>query len=153
MELLLRDDVPKLGRRGEVVNVASGYARNYLIPQGLAIKVDPGNVKLVEAERHRIAMVERHRLDDLRSISEQLSQVSVTIRANATEEGHLFGSVTERDVAEALKGENFSITETMVRMESHLKELGMFEVKVHLDDEVEATVKVWVTPAEEEATA
>ncbi len=144
MELLLRDDIPKLGRRGDVVSVAAGYARNYLIPQGLAVTVNPENLRLIEVEKRRIAILERSRLDDLRSVAEQLSTVSVTIQSKATEEGHLFGSVTEVHVADALKVEGFEITPQMVRMDSHLKELGMFEVKVVFDEDIASTVKVWV---------
>lgn len=144
MELLLRDDIPKLGRRGDVVSVAAGYARNYLIPQGLAVTVNPENLRLIEVEKRRIAILERSRLDDLRAVAEQLSAVSVTIQSKATEEGHLFGSVTEVNVADALKVEGFEITPQMVRMESHLKELGMFEVNVVFYEDIASTVKVWV---------
>ena len=144
MELSLRGDSPKLGRYGDVVKVAHGYARNYLIPQGLAVTVNPENLRLIEVEKRRTAILERSRLDDLRAVAEQLSAVSVTIQSKATEEGHLFGSVTEVHVADALKVEGFEITPQMVRMESHLKELGMFEVKVVFDEDIASTVKVWV---------
>ena len=144
MEVLLRGDVPRLGRRGEVVKVAHGYARNYLIPQGLAVAVNPGNLQQIEQEKRRLAMLERKRVDDLKAVADQLANVSVTIQAKATEEGHLFGSVTENHIVDVLKTEGFAVTEDMVRMESHLKELGMFEVTVVFEEGVEATVKVWV---------
>ena len=127
-----------------MVKVADGYARNYLVPQGLAVAVNPGNVQQIEQEKRRLALLERKRLDDLKGVAEQLANVSVTIQAKATEEGHLFGSVTETHIVDALKAENFEISEEMVQMESHLKELGMFEVKVVFEEGVEATVKVWV---------
>ncbi len=144
MEILLRDDVPKLGRRGEIVKVTTGYARNFLFPKGLAVKVNPENVKQIEEEKKRIAVLERRRLDELKVVAEKMSSVSVTIQSKANEEGHLFGSVTEKEIAEVLKTEGFTVDESMVRMEAHLKELGMFEVKVVLGETVDATVKVWV---------
>jgi len=144
MEILLRDDVPKLGRRGQIVKVATGYARNYLFPNGLAVKVNPANLKQVESEKLRIAAIERRRLEDLKVVAGRLSNVSVTIQAKANEEGNLFGSVTEVEIAQALKTEGYEIEPSMVQMESHLKQLGMFEAKVVLGEGVGATVKVWV---------
>ena len=144
MEILLRVDIAKLGRRGEIVNVSTGYGRNYLIPQGLAVKVDPGNVAQIDQEKRHIAVQDQRRVDDLKAVADRLAAVSITIQANVNEEGHLFGSVTEAHIVEALKPEGFEIAESMVRMETHLKELGMFEVPVVLDEGVEAKVKVWV---------
>ena len=144
MEILLRSDVPKLGRRGEVVKVATGYARNFLFPQGLAVQVNPANVKQVDQEKRRIAILDQRRIEDLKIVAGRLSNVSVTIQAKATEEGHLFGSVTEVEIAQALKTEGFTVDPAMVHMESHLKELGMFEAKIVLFEGVDATVKVWV---------
>jgi large subunit ribosomal protein L9 len=144
MEILLRDDVPKLGRRGDLVKVTTGYARNFLFPKGLAVKVSAENIKQVEEEKKRIAVLNARRVEDLKVVAGRLSNVSVTIQAKANEEGHLFGSVQETDIAEAIKTEGFEVDKSMLRMETHLKELGMFEVKVVLGEGVEATVKVWV---------
>ena len=144
MEILLRNDVPKLGRRGEIVKVATGYARNFLFPRGLAVQVNPANVKQVDQEKRRIAVLDQRKLDDLKVVAGRLSNVSVTIQAKATEEGHLFGSVTEVEIAQALNTEGFAVDPAMVHMDSHLKELGMFEAKIVLIEGVDATVKVWV---------
>ena len=144
MEILLKDDVAKLGRRGDIVKVAAGYARNFLFPQGLAVQVNPENIKLVEADKKRITILDRRRLDDLKAVAARLSNVSVTIQAKATEEGHLFGSVTEQEITDALKAEGFTVDPSMVRMEAHLKELGMSEARVVFGESVEAVVKVWV---------
>lgn len=144
MEILLREDVPKLGRRGDIVKVAAGYARNFLFPQRLAVQVNPENVKQVDEEKKRIAVLERRKLDDLKKVAGRLANVSVTIQAKATEEGHLFGSVTEVEIAEALKTEGFTVEPSTVHMESHIKELGMFEARVVLGEGVDAVVKVWV---------
>lgn len=144
MEILLRNDVPKLGRRGEIVKVATGYARNFLFPRGLAVQVNPANVKQIDQEKRRIAILDQRKLDDLKIVAGRLSNVSVTIQAKATEEGHLFGSVTEVEIAQALNTEGFAVEPAMVHMDSHLKELGMFEAKVVLIEGVNATVKVWV---------
>lgn len=144
MELLLRADVPELGRRGELVKVATGYARNYLIPRGLAVRVDSTNLKQLEEERRRLAVLEQRRLADIHTVADSLSKISLTIPAKATDEGHLFGSVTAAEVSAALRAEGFDVEDAMVQLETHIKELGMFEVAVRLDEAVSATVKVWV---------
>jgi len=144
MQLLLRQDVKNLGKRGEVVNVATGYGRNYLLPRGIAVTVNPANVRALEAERKRLEAVEAQRRASLAEVAAAVSKVSVTLQARANEEGHLFGSVGAGEIVAALKEENFDIEPGMIVLEKTIKELGVFEVLIQLDPEISATVKVWV---------
>lgn len=144
MQLMLRQNVKDLGKRGDVVKVATGYGRNYLVPRGMAVPVNPENVRLVEEEQKRIQVVEDRRLASLGEIAEALGKASVTIQARANEEGHLFGSVGENEIVTALAEEKFDVEPRMIVLEKHIKELGVFEVEIRLDPVVSAKVKVWV---------
>jgi len=144
MQVLLTQDIRDLGRRGEVVDVADGYGRNYLVPRRLAVMVNPANVRQVQEERRRLELAEAKRRASLAEVAEGLKKISVTIQARANEEGHLFGSVGAEEIASALKEENFDVTPTMVMLEKPVKELGVFEVPIRLDNELSSVVKVWV---------
>ena len=144
MQLMLRQNVKNLGKRGDVVKVTTGYGRNYLVPRGMAVPVNPDNVSEVEEEQKRIQVVEDRRLASLTEIAEALGKTSVTIQARANEEGHLFGSVGETEIAAVLVEDKFDVESRMVVLEKHIKELGVFEVEIRLDPAVSAKVKVWV---------
>lgn len=144
MEVMLIEPVPHLGDRGDIVNVAPGYARNYLLPKGLAAPVSKEAVQRVEAARRRAEQAEAERRAALKEVAERLAAASVTITAAATEEGHLYGSVSAADIAEHLRKEGFEVTEDMVGLEEHIKELGVYPVPVTLEQEITAEVKVWV---------
>ncbi|HUV38787.1 MAG TPA: 50S ribosomal protein L9 [Planctomycetota bacterium] len=144
MQLLLRQDVKQLGKRGQVVNVTTGYGRNYLLPRGMAVTVNPANVRQIEQERRRLDAAEQKRRETLSGTAAGLGKVSVTLQARANEEGHLFGSVGSAEIVAALRDEGFSVTSDMIVLEKPVKELGVFEVEVRLDPEISATVKVWV---------
>jgi len=144
MQLLLRQDVQDLGKRGEVVNVADGYARNFLLPRGMAMSVSPANMRLLEAERKRLEIAETRRLASLATLAEALGKVSLTITARANEENKLFGSVGPAEICVALKEENFDVEPSMVILDKPVKELGVYEVKIQMTPEVAAVVKVWV---------
>lgn len=149
MKLILKKKVDNLGEIGEVVDVKNGYARNYLLPRGLAARVSKGVMQEIEAARRREDEKQKARMTELRTAIEQLSDASVTITAKVNEEGRLFGSVGPGEVAGALQADGFTrITEAMVRMEEQIKEPGVFEVLVHLSPEAEAACKVWVVPEE-----
>jgi large subunit ribosomal protein L9 len=144
MEVLLTADVKDLGQVGALVRVAEGYARNYLFPRKLAAPVtDATRRRLVKLQREA---EERRKLqaDEARALAEKLAAVSVTIPMKAGEGEKLFGSVTAAMVAEALAAQGFAVDKHAVLLEEPLRELGVFEVKVRLHHEVEATVKVWV---------
>lgn len=146
IELLLIQTVEHLGKPGEVVEVKSGYAMNYLLPQGLATMATPHHKRMVEKHRAKLAEIERARLASLQAVADALGGQSLTIEANANDEGHLYGSVGATEIANALKGQNFQITADQVRLEGPLKELGLYTVKVHLGHEVDAELRVWVVP-------
>jgi large subunit ribosomal protein L9 len=154
VQLLLIQSVDNLGRQGDVVEVKPGYANNYLLPQGLATVATEHHRRMVEKHRARLLEIEKARLADLKSLAEVLSKQSVTIEANANDEGHLYGSVGAAEIVAALKQANISLTANQVRLEGPLKELGLYTVKVHLHSEIDTDLKVWVVPtAAEDAEA
>lgn len=144
MELLLKQNVEHLGRTGDVVDVKPGYARNYLLPRGLAVLVTKGNMAEVERARAQALAEEDARLAGLKDLGAKLADLSVTIEGKANEEGHLFGSVNAAQIAAALREKDVAVDEKMVRLDSPLKEIGVYDVTVHLHADVEAAIKVWV---------
>ncbi len=147
VQLLLIQSVDHLGKQGDVVSVKRGYALNYLLPQGLATVATSHHKRMVEKHRARLLEIEKARLASLRQLSETIAKQSVTIEANANEEGHLYGSVNANEIAAALKAAGFHITTDQVRLDGPLKELGLYTVKIHLHAEIDAELKVWVVPA------
>jgi large subunit ribosomal protein L9 len=146
IELLLVQAVDHLGHQGDVVTVKPGYALNYLLPQGLATYATEHHKRMVEKHRAELEKIEKARLAGLRSLGDELGRQSVTIEANANDEGHLYGSVGPQDIANALKRNKFNVTQDQVRLTGPLKELGLYTVKIHLAQDIEAEVKVWVVP-------
>jgi large subunit ribosomal protein L9 len=147
VELLLIQSVDHLGKQGEIVEVRPGYANNYLLPQGLATITTEHHKRMVDKHKARLAEIQKARLAGLRQLAEELGSQSVTVEANANDEGHLYGSVGPNDIANALKKSNFSITPDQIRLEGPLKELGLYTVRVHLGHEIEGELKVWVVPS------
>jgi large subunit ribosomal protein L9 len=133
--------------------VKPGYANNYLLPQGLATIVTPHHKRMVEKHRARLLEIQKARLAGLQSLSDQLRHESLTIEANANDEGHLYGSVGAADIINALKGSNVTLTPDQIVLEGPLKELGLYTVKVHLGQEIESELKVWVVPTVSEDSA
>ena len=146
MKLLLIENVQHVGNQGDVVEVKPGFGRNYLIPQGLATFVTPETLARTEKHRAKIEALRIAKLADLKMLARELEKQSITIEANANEEGHLYGSVSAIDIAKALQKEKFDIGEDHVRLEGPIKELGLYHVAVHLAPEVDTDVKVWVVP-------
>ena len=146
IELLLIHSVDRLGNQGEVVEVKPGYANNYLLPQGLATIATDHHKRMVEKHKAKLAEIQRARLSELHQRAEALGRQSITIEANANDEGHLYGSVGAAEIVAALKQSDFSIVADQVRLEGPLKELGLYTVKVHIAQEVDAELKVWVVP-------
>src|SRR6188508_889483 len=146
IELLLIQSVDHLGRQGDVVEVKPGYANNYLLPQGLATLATDHHKRMVEKHKAKLQEIERARLASLRSLADNIGKQSITIEANANDEGHLYGSVGPQDIASALKQAGFTITADQVRLEGPLKELGLYTVKIRLHQEIESELKVWVVP-------
>ena len=144
MELLLKRDVTDLGRIGEVVDVKAGYARNYLLPLGIAIPVTKANLEQLEKVRAEAFAEEAGRVQTLKDLASQIGETSITVEGLANEDGHLFGSVNASQISRALQEKGFRIDEKMISLVTPLKEIGVFDVGVHLHQEVEATIKVWV---------
>ncbi|GAB6167108.1 50S ribosomal protein L9 [Thermostilla marina] len=147
VQLLLVQSIEHLGKVGDVVEVKRGYAVNYLLPQGLATIATDHHKRMVEKHKAKLLEIERARLASLRQLADNIAQLSVSIEANANEEGHLYGSVGATEIVQALKKENVSIKPEQVRLEGPLKELGLYTVKIHLGPEVDTELKVWVVPA------
>ncbi len=146
IELLLIQSVDHLGKQGDVVEVKRGYAINYLLPQGLATVATDHHKRMVEKHKAKLLAIQNQRLASLRSQADTLARQSITIEANANDEGHLYGSVGAPEIVKALKQHEFTITADQVRLKGPLKETGLYTVLVHLGQEIEAEVKVWVVP-------
>ncbi|HVR03140.1 MAG TPA: 50S ribosomal protein L9 [Polyangia bacterium] len=149
MQVILRDDMDNLGKSGEVVNVKPGYARNYLLPRGLAIKATASDVKRVEHEKRVIAARTAKLAKEAQAEADGLSKVSVSIARAVGEEEKLYGSVTSRDIAEALGEQGVKVDSKKIHLEEPIKTLGLTEVQVKLGRGVNATIKVWVVKKEE----
>jgi large subunit ribosomal protein L9 len=150
VQLLLIQSVDNLGKQGDVVAVRPGYARNYLLPQGLATVASDHHKRMVEKHRVKLLEIEQARLKTLRDLANLIGQQSITIEANANEEGHLYGSVSAPDIVAALKALNITVTNDQIRLEGVLKELGLYTVRVHLHNDIESELKVWVVPTVQE---
>lgn len=146
MQLLLIQSVEHLGEQGEVVEVRRGYAFNYLVPQGLATFATDHHKRMVDKHKAKLAEIERARLKTLRDQAAEIGKLSVTIEANANEEGHLYGSVGANDIVGGLKAQGITLDPDQIRLEGPLKELGLYTVKIHLHATVDAELKVWVVP-------
>lgn len=151
VEVLLAENVKSLGEQGDIVRVKPGFARNYLLPQGLATVATEENKVNVEKHRQRLAQLYKDKAKENRKLGDQLREYSVTLEANANKEGQLFGSIVERDIAAALKEAGFPIEPSNVKLEGPLKQLAMYTVKLKLDSDIETSVKVWVVPTRDES--
>jgi large subunit ribosomal protein L9 len=147
VQLVLTEDVQHLGKQGDVVEVKPGYARNYLLPNGLATVPTQHNLRLLDRYKQRVQQAREARIADLRVLAEQIQRVPhITIEANANEEGHLYGSVGAPEVSRALKGKNLKVEPEMVRLEGPIKECGLYEVDVNLGYDIATKVKTMVVP-------
>ena len=148
MEVILREDIERLGSRGQVVRVADGYARNFLLPKRLAVAATDSNRKIVEQERQAHLRREAKQKGEAEDLAKLLGGVTVTIAQKAGENDQLFGSVTSKDVAEALALQNYTIDRRKVQLEEPIKQLGEFKVPVRLHRDVIAEVTVLVVKEE-----
>jgi large subunit ribosomal protein L9 len=151
LQLLLVEDIEHLGKTGEVVEVKPGYARNYLLPYGLATYVTPHNLRRLEVHKIKVEKMREAKLADLRALADQLNrQVTDTspavIESQANEQGHLYGSVGAPEIAAALKAMRHNVDADNIRLEGAIKEMGLYAVKVHFAPEIETTIKVLVVP-------
>jgi large subunit ribosomal protein L9 len=149
MEVILREDVEKLGDRGAIVKVADGYARNFLLPKRLAVPATAANKKIVEQERQAHLRREAKEKGDAEDLAKLLSGVSITIAQKAGDMDQLFGSVTVKDIAEELEKQNFTIERRKIHLDEPIKQLGQYKVAVRLYRGVTAEVEVNVVKEEE----
>jgi len=148
MELILREDVEKLGHRGQLVKVADGYARNYLLPKRLAVPATDANKKIVEQERQAHLRREAKLSSDASDLAKMMSNVTVSISQKAGDNDQLFGSVTSKDIAEALEKQGYTIERRKIALEEPIRNLGEFKVPLRLHRDVTAEITVQVTKEE-----
>jgi len=153
VNLILRKDVPELGRLGDLVKVPTGYARNYLLPRGIAMKVTSENKRRIEGEKVKADKLRELELAEIRKLAEKIKGASATVAAKANEEGHLYGSVDAKVVADAFGREGFEIDPKSVDLEENIKELGVYPIRIVLAPEVVAETKIWVVEDKGEDTA
>ena len=145
MEFILRQTVENVGNPGDIVKVSNGYARNYLLPHGLAYQATPGNLKRIAAEKARLEAAENERRQSARTLADRLEQVSLTFSARVGEEEKLFGSVTAADIVQQLHAQGFpEIEKRQVDLHEPIKALGVYKVPVRLHADVKPEIKVWV---------
>ena len=148
MEVILKEDILNLGKMGEVVRVRDGYARNYLLPQGLVLTANKKNLKGFEHQKRVIAEQRERVLKQARTLGETLAAVSLRIPVKVGEEGKLFGSVTNIDIEKALRENGFDLERRKIHLAEPIKSVGEFEVPVRLAADVTVTVKVSVVSEE-----
>lgn len=153
IKLLLNESIKNVGRVGDVVEVSSGYARNYLIPQGLAVQPTAGNVKKVEERRREIERLEKEKRDQQAKVIEKLAGVEVQIERRANEQGHLFGSVSATDISKGLQAQGFEVEPDDVVLPGKLDQVNNYTVKVQFDQDLTQDIKVWVVPDAESKAA
>ena len=146
MKVVLTQDMESLGLGGEIVNVAKGYARNYLIPRGMALEATEQNIKLTEMQRKNIEIKKIKAKEDALKVKERLSGISVTIAQKVGEEDKLYGSVTTMDIAEQLEKQGITVERRRMVLDKPIKTLGDFAVTVKLHPDVSASIKVVVVP-------
>ena len=144
IELILRKDVETLGKVGDVVKVTPGYARNFLLPQGLAAQVTPEALQWIEAEKARLRKEEAGRIQSLKAQAKKLEGVSATVSVKVGEDGQMFGSVTALDIAKALAAEGVEVDPKKIHIEQPIRILGVANVPIKLHPDVTARVKIWV---------
>jgi large subunit ribosomal protein L9 len=144
VEVILRDDVPNLGKIGDVVRVRPGYARNFLLPRGLAIEASSRNLRVLEHQKRVIAVKAEHDRRDAQARAGKIDGLKLTVRARAGEEGRLFGSVTNLDIERLLHGQGIDIDRRRILLDEPIKQLGTYPVAVQVGRDARATVHVTV---------
>lgn len=146
VQLMLTENLEGVGSQGDIIRAKPGFARNYLLPMGLATVATEANKRMVESHRKRQDEAAQKKLAEIREIAKKIKDYSVTLEANATEEGHLYGSIVGVDISKSLVAAGYPVEPEHVRLEGPLKELGMYTVRIQFHPEIEADVKVWVVP-------
>jgi len=149
MEVILRQDLDELGLEGDIVNVAKGYARNYLVPKGLALEASPQNIKTLELQRKKIDVKRLKAKENAENVKQQIEEMVITFKHKSGEEGKLYGSVTSMDIASYLESKGIIIDRKKIVLEKPIKELGEFEAIIKIYPEVTGVIKVMVVPEKE----
>ena len=149
MKLLLQRNIEKLGSIGDIVEVPPGYGRNYLLPKGLAVEVTADNINRFEGMKRRLIAIEQETKEKFELLAKEIEGASCTVVTNASEEGHLYGSVTARDIAAQFVAEDIQVEPKSIVLPEPIKELGIYMVNIRLHPEVECEAKVWVVKGDE----
>jgi large subunit ribosomal protein L9 len=150
VKVILKDDIKNLGACGSVIEVKSGYARNFLIPRNLAVAATPGNLKSIDEIKKQKSFQENKRKREAEKFKDKLEKISITANVQVGEEDKVFGSVTSSNIASLLKNEGFEIDRRMVHLDEPIKALGVYTVPIRLEKDIIANVKLWVVKKEEE---
>jgi large subunit ribosomal protein L9 len=145
-KVLLTESVKHVGKVGDVVEVSPGFARNYLLPQNLAVMPTAGNMKKIEARRQEVEKQEREKRSQLETLIKTLTGVEITIERKANEQGHLFGSVSATDISKALQAQGFNIQPDDVNLPGKVDRIDTFTIRIKLAEDLGEDVKLWVSP-------
>ena len=149
MEIILQEEVVNLGQIGDIIKVRDGYARNYLLPRGLAVEANRRNVRMLEHNKRLAAVKKERTQSQAQALNEKIAAISLTIPAKAGEEGRLFGSVTNIDIEAALKEKGLTVERRKILLSDPIKQLGAYEVPINLGGDIRTHIKVEVTPESE----
>ncbi|MCC6573886.1 MAG: 50S ribosomal protein L9 [Planctomycetes bacterium] len=150
MKLLLRESIRNVGKRGDMIDVSDGYARNYLLPRGLAMQASPENLRKLDAEKRSYDVRQGKEKEKAQEIAAAIAKVQLTVPMRSSEEGHLFGSVTPTTVVDAFKKEGITLEAKMIELENeHIRELGTYSFNIHLHEDVQVQSRVWVVAQKE----
>ena len=149
MKIILKDDIKELGQCGDVIEVKGGYARNYLIPENLAVQATPGNLKSIVEIKKQKGFRDNKKKKEAERLKDKLEKLSITAEVNVGEEDKIFGSVTAATIAGLLKNLGFGIDKRLIVLENPIKALGVYTIQIKLEKDVEANVKLWVVKKEE----
>jgi len=144
MKVILKEKIEDLGNIGEAVEVKDGYARNFLIPKGLALEANPKNLKVLEHERRMREAAKKKEKEGAVTLAEKLKEISCTVRVKAGEDDRIFGSVTPLDIKKALDSQGMDVDKRYISLVKNIKTLGIYHALIRLHPEVETKIKVWV---------
>jgi large subunit ribosomal protein L9 len=149
MKLLLQKNIENVGNIGDIVDVAKGYGRNYLLPRGFAVEVTKDNLNRFESIKRRLIALEQETKEKYQVLAKEIEKASCTIIARSSEEGHLYGSVTVRDISSQFATEGLDVDPKAILLDAPIKELGIYKVRVRLHPGVECEAKVWVVKGDD----
>ena len=144
MKIILTQEVDRLGKIGDIVNVKDGYARNYLFPKNAAKEATPGNMKILDSLKKKQALEDAKRLDEAKALAEKIAALSITISAKTADEEKLFGTVTTEMISAALGNEKIIVDKKDIVLDEPIKKLGVYQVGVKVHPEVKASLRVWI---------